>query len=63
MKMKTPKMPEVKTVRMPKPTDPEMEAAAKRTREAAMRRSGRMSTILSDQLQDKTRSSGKYLGG
>lgn len=41
-------LPEPRVTRMPTPTDPDILAAAKRTREAAMLRKGRQSTILTD---------------
>jgi hypothetical protein len=47
---------------MPVPTDPSILAAGERARAEARRRSGRLSTILSDSLQSVTGSSGK-LGG
>lgn len=43
-----PKLPA--PVRMPTPTDPAMEDAAQRSRVIAMKRKGRMSTILTDQM-------------
>ena len=49
-------------VRMPSATDPSVLAAGERARLAAQRRTGRLSTILSDGLQAATGSSGK-LGG
>ena len=51
-KAKTPPPP--KPQRMPVETDPNVQAAAMRTREDAMRRSGRLSTILTDQTGDVT---------
>ena len=45
-KAKTPPPP--KATRMPTPTDPEVQAAAQRTRAAALQRQGRLSTILTD---------------
>lgn len=51
-----------KKVRMPVETDPEIEAAASRNREAAMRRRGRQSTILTDSTRDTSGSSGQRLG-
>lgn len=60
-----PKMPKAppppKPVRMPVETDPAVLAAADRTRNAAMQRQGRMSTILTDQTR-ATGSSGQKLG-
>lgn len=68
-KPKTPPLPDIpKPIRMPTETDPDILAAAKRTRQAAMWRRGRMSTILTDQgtnsssLGSAVGSSGKYLG-
>ena len=65
----TPKFPDPpsapKPVRMPNEDDPSIAQAAQRTRRAAMGRSGRMSTILSDNLGgggSAIGSSGKYLG-
>lgn len=63
-----PKIPEVKPppdpkpVRMPTVDDPNAEKAASRFRAAALRRKGRRSTIMSDNLRDITGSSGKSLG-
>lgn len=48
-KAKTPAAP--RPVRQPTPEDPSMRAAAERARMDAMRRSGRLSTILTDQTQ------------
>jgi hypothetical protein len=60
---KTPKPPPApKPVRMPNATDPEVEAAGRRAREGALRRSGRLSTIMTDQTQATTGSSGQKLG-
>jgi len=55
-------LPTPKAQRMPTETDPEVLAAAKRTRDAAMQRRGRMSTIMTDQLQSTVGSSGSKLG-
>lgn len=44
--------PAARPIRMPNENDPMMMEAAKRTREAAMRRTGRMSTMLTDATQD-----------
>jgi hypothetical protein len=49
-------------VRMPTATDPSVLAAGRRARAEAYKRTGRLSTILSDSLQSTTGSSGK-LGG
>lgn len=66
---KTPKMPDLppppplpKPVRMPNATDPSVLAAAQRTRAAALRRKGRLSTILTDQTRSVTGYSGQKLG-
>lgn len=56
------KLPEVKPVRMPVETDPEVIAAGKRTRENALRRQGRLSTIMTDQVASTVGSSGAKLG-
>lgn len=61
-KPKTPKVEPPKPVRMPTEIDPEIQAAAQRTRSAAMRRRGRLSTILTDQTRAVTGSSGQKLG-
>ena len=54
--------PPPKPVRMPTPTDPDVEAASKRTRQRALDRKGRLSTILTDQTQSTVGSSGQKLG-
>jgi hypothetical protein len=54
--------PPPKTVRMPTEMDPEVRAAGLRARESAMRRTGRLSTIMTDQTQETTGSSGQKLG-
>lgn len=54
--------PPAPVVRMPVETDPSVLAAGERARAEARRRSGRLSTILSDNLRGLTGSSGK-LGG
>ena len=59
-KVKTPPPP--KPVRQPVETDPEVRAAAMRTRESALRRSGRLSTMLTDATDDLVGSSGERLG-
>ena len=51
-----------KPVRMPTETDPDILAAAQRTRENATRRKGRLSTILTDQTKSTVGSSGQKLG-
>jgi hypothetical protein len=59
----SPKAPEApKPVRMPTATDPDVEAASRRTRESALKRKGRQSTILTDQLGSVVGSSGQKLG-
>lgn len=60
-----PPLPEPRAVRLPSELDPAVQDAAKRTRSSALRRSGRRSTIMTDDLGDSTNavgSSGKYLG-
>lgn len=62
---KTPQMKDVsipKTIRMPTEQDPDVLAAAQRTKNAALQRSGRLSTILTDQTKQTTGSSGTKLG-
>lgn len=60
---KTPKLPPPpKPIRMPTATDPDIEAASRRTRQNAMKRKGRLSTILTDQTQSTVGSSGQKLG-
>lgn len=54
--------PPPKPVRMPTPTDPDVEAASRRSREKALKRKGRLSTILTDQTSDTVGSSGQKLG-
>jgi hypothetical protein len=55
-------LPKPRVTRMPTETDPSILEAAKRTRKAAMMRSGRMSTIMTDNLQSTIGSSGSTLG-
>jgi hypothetical protein len=55
-----PKKP--RTTRMPTETDPAMLEAAQRTRNAALARRGRLSTIMTDSSRDAVGSSGKSLG-
>jgi hypothetical protein len=55
-------LPTPKVHRMPIETDPTVLAASQRSREAAMRRRGRMSTIMTDSLQSTVGSSGQKLG-
>jgi hypothetical protein len=54
--------PPPKPVRMPAALDPEVEAAGMRTREKALARRGRLSTMLTDSTGDVVGSSGKTLG-
>lgn len=64
-KPKIPKIPNLATpkpVRLPTEQDPSVLAAAERTREGALRRRGRLSTILSDRTQSLAGSSGSKLG-
>ena len=49
-----------KPVRMPVETDPTILAASQRTRQAAMQRKGRQSTIMTD--KELTGSTGQSLG-
>jgi len=61
---KTPKVTQPATpkpARMPVETDPAVQQAAQRTRQAAMMRQGRLSTILTDQTRS-VGSSGTKLG-
>lgn len=59
----TPKMPAApKPVRMPFEQDPEVLAAGERAKRGAVSRSGRMSTIMTDQTA-AIGSSGQKLGG
>jgi len=60
--VKIPEEQRPRPVRMPTETDPDVLAAAKRTRQAAMQRRGRLSTILTDQTRAATGSSGQKLG-
>lgn len=58
-----PKMPEPKVTRMPGEQDPSIIAAGKRTRDSYMRRKGRQSTIMTENLGSSVvGSSGKSLG-
>lgn len=54
--------PPPKPKRMPTEQDPEVRAAGERARRMGQRRSGRQSTILTDQTRSTTGSSGKKLG-
>ena len=51
-----------KITRMPTETDPSIVEAAQRTRKAALNRTGRLSTIMTDQTGDVVGSSGQKLG-
>lgn len=55
-------LPKPRVVRMPTETDPSILEASKRLRENALKRTGRMSTILTDQLNRTVGSSGSSLG-
>ena len=55
--------PAPKVTRMPAENDPSIVEAAQRTRKAAMARSGRLSTIMTDSTRDVVGSSGSKLGG
>ncbi len=59
---KIPKPEAVKPVRMPTEQDPNVLAAAQRTRENVMKRMGRQSTIMTDSTRATTGSSGAKLG-
>ena len=60
---KAPPPPEApKPVRMPNITDPAIVKAGERTRQAALMRQGRLSTILTDQTKAVSGSSGQKLG-
>ena len=61
MPMVPPEKP--RPIRMPNEMDPSIIAAGERTREAAMRRKGRLSTLLTDNTQQTVGSSGQSLGG
>ena len=54
--------PTPKPVRIPTITDPSVEAAGRRTRAEALKRKGRLSTILTDRTKQVTGSTGKTLG-
>jgi hypothetical protein len=54
--------PQPRPVRMPTAMDPEITAASQRAREGALRRTGRLSTIMTDQTRETTGSSGQTLG-
>lgn len=55
-------LPKPKVVRMPTETDPSIVNAAQRARSMALKRTGRLSTILTDQLNRTVGSSGSALG-
>lgn len=55
--------PPPRAQRMPTEADPSIQAAAMRQRESALRRSGRLSTVLTDQTQDVVGAGGETLGG
>ena len=58
-----PKMPAMqKAERMPTMQDPDVLAAAQRTRASALNRKGRLSTIMTDMTKATTGSSGTKLG-
>jgi hypothetical protein len=65
---KTPKTPDIpapakpKVVRMPVQNDPNIQDAANRTKQSALQRRGRLSTILTQNLQGRAGSSGAKLG-
>ena len=55
-------LPKLRPQRMPTENDPAVLAAAQRTRENALRRRGRLSTIMTDDNNSMIGSSGKTLG-
>jgi hypothetical protein len=57
-----PSLPKPRVTRMPTETDPSVLAAARRTRQSALKSKGRLSTIMTDQTQDTVGSSGTALG-
>lgn len=59
-KSSTPTIEKPKPVRMPVADDPEVLAAGQRAKEGALRRAGRLSTIMTDQTVSA--SSGQKLG-
>lgn len=59
---KTPQPQTPRVVRLPTQDDPSVLAAAQRTRRNALNRTGRRSTILTDQTKSTTGSSGQKLG-
>ena len=62
---KSPKAQEIsnpRTIRMPTQDDPSIQAAAQRTRQSALQRRGRLSTIMTDTTKTATGSSGAKLG-
>lgn len=61
---KTTPIPAPKKTRMPVETDPEIEDAAKRNREAVIQRRGRQSTIMSEATKETSGSpAASKLGG
>ena len=54
--------PKPRVIRQPTETDPSIIAAGQRTRRAALSRSGRLSTILTDRTSETIGSSGQALG-
>lgn len=54
--------PVPRITRMPTETDPSILEAAQRTRKKALERTGRLSTIMTDQTRDVVGSSGQSLG-
>lgn len=60
MKAQEPQTP--KTIRMPTQDDPDVLAAVQRNRAAALSRTGRLSTILTDQTKATTGGTGQKLG-
>ena len=55
-------MPEPSRTRIPRETDPDMMGAASLSRRKAMRRRGRLSTIMTDMTRETVGSSGQRLG-
>jgi hypothetical protein len=60
--VKQPEPTSPKTIRMPTQDDPDVLAAAQRTRQAALARTGRLSTILTDQTKATTGGTSQKLG-
>jgi hypothetical protein len=61
-KVKPQKIPDPKVVRMPTTEDPNAERASAKYRAAAAKRRGRRASILTENLQSMTGSSGQKLG-